>query len=337
MYKILYVDDDDCIPYIIKQYDVFKEGTFVISDVASDGRIALDMLDESDYDLVITDIRMPVVDGLELVSQMRAVNNQTLVILASTYTEFQYAQQALKLNVFDYIDKPLTEKKLKLTLDSVKDELDGQRSSFLSGVDVIEFVSPRWLIDMTQAIIFRNTSAIASYVQVEKHLPESGSLLIIRQLILPEIWRLICQDLSWLSFDMEVNFDEKITSLEEGINYIIFILDSHGINQQDELVYRICSAIPNLIQEKDLMNRLSDELELSKDYISRKFRERTGVKLSHFIILSKIELAKKLLLTTPIKVYELCDLLGFSSTDYFTKIFKENVGTTPSKFRRTNN
>lgn len=334
MYRVLFVDDDDCILFLLQQYQIFKEGEFQISGVAQNGREALELLKKQSFDLVVTDIRMPVLDGLGLINEMRKARDQTPVILTSTYTEFSYAQQALRLNVSDYIEKPLTEEKLTAALAAIKPLLEEQQSAAEDYGDILEYVSPEWLEDVALAILFRNQSALQSFASLEDSLPEKDRGAILQKIILPEIWEQVCRNLSWVSLQREQSFNS--TTLLAGMAEIIAYLEDNQVKQQDELVYRICSAIPNALHEEQLMDHLAEKLELSKDYMSRKFRERTGIRLNKFITLLKIESAKKLLLSTTIKVYEICELLGFSSVDYFSKLFKEQVGTTPSDFRKHN-
>lgn len=334
MYRVLFVDDDDCILFLLQQYQIIKEGEFQVSAVAANGREALALLQEQSFDLVVTDIRMPVLDGLGLISEMRRRHDLTPVILTSTYTEFSYAQQALRLNVSDYIEKPLTEEKLTVALTAIKPLLEERQSADEDYGDILEYVSPEWLEDVSLAILFRNQSALQSFAMLEDRLPEENRTAILQKVILPEIWQQVCRNLSWVQLEREKSFASL--TLAAGFAEIIKCLEENQIKQQDELVYRICSAIPNSLHEEQLMDKLAEELELSKDYISRKFRERTGIRLNKFITLLKIESAKKLLLSTTTKVYEICELLGFSSVDYFSKLFKEQVGATPSDFRNRN-
>jgi len=90
---------------------------------ASDGVEALERLGEAMPDLIIADIRMPRMDGLELFEQIRNRGIHTPFVVVSGYDLFQYAQQAIRLGAFAYLLKPIKQNELKHTLDAVRDML----------------------------------------------------------------------------------------------------------------------------------------------------------------------------------------------------------------------
>lgn len=102
--KILVVDDEDIIreslSYILKKekYDV---------EEAANGRIAFDMLKETSYDLVITDIEMPEMKGIELLDEIKKLNLQTNTIVITAYGSMETAIAALRSGASDYILKPV--------------------------------------------------------------------------------------------------------------------------------------------------------------------------------------------------------------------------------------
>jgi two-component system response regulator YesN len=78
-----------------------------ITGQASDGEEALALFNKLKPDIIITDIRMPVISGLEFISALKESGINSKVIIISGYSEFEYAQKALKLGVFDYVLKPV--------------------------------------------------------------------------------------------------------------------------------------------------------------------------------------------------------------------------------------
>ncbi|MCU6712729.1 response regulator [Paenibacillus sp. J5C_2022] len=104
--NVIVVDDDHLIRnHIVEIIDWQSLGCTVVGQ-AEDGVAALKLLSERDVDLLITDIRMPGMDGLELIRRSKAVAPQLSVLLLSAYNEFDYAKQAMKLGVSDFITKP---------------------------------------------------------------------------------------------------------------------------------------------------------------------------------------------------------------------------------------
>ena len=113
MYKVLFVDDDETIGFIVSKMKVWENSNFKITRYAQNGKEALVVLEKESFDLIITDIRMPIVDGLELLENIRKRGDKTFLVLASTYSEFEYAKRGLQNGAIDYIIKPITEENLK--------------------------------------------------------------------------------------------------------------------------------------------------------------------------------------------------------------------------------
>lgn len=121
MYQILLVDDE-YVSYqlIFSTYDIFKSGEFTITGYTDNGASALEMIKNETYDLIISDIRMPVMNGLEFLQALRDSHPNMPVILASTSTEFNHALEGLRLNAFDYVEKPFTASKMTHILNKIK-------------------------------------------------------------------------------------------------------------------------------------------------------------------------------------------------------------------------
>jgi len=124
MLKVLIVDDDYIICTGLQKLIDWEEYGFTTKDYALNGMEALDMMDKAVYDLVITDIRMPKCDGIELIKAMRQKKYPSKVIILSGYRDFEYAQTALEFGVKKYILKPVNEKILINTIIGIKNEID---------------------------------------------------------------------------------------------------------------------------------------------------------------------------------------------------------------------
>ncbi len=128
MIKILIADDEKWIRAIIK--DVIYSSSdkdFIISGEASDGQEALDLVLASQPDILLTDIRMPELDGLELMKDAKKINPDLKIIFISGYDEFEYAQRALKFGAFDYLLKPIEEAYLLEVLSRAKEVIYKER------------------------------------------------------------------------------------------------------------------------------------------------------------------------------------------------------------------
>ena len=107
MYKVILVDDNPLsIEGIRKNIDWASLESAVIY-VCYNGKTAIDTLKKDPVDLIISDIKMPDLDGISMSQQAIALNPFVKVLLISAYDKFEYAQSAIKLGVFDYIEKHL--------------------------------------------------------------------------------------------------------------------------------------------------------------------------------------------------------------------------------------
>ena len=91
---------------------------------AENGLMALRLQEEHPIDVVITDIRMPDMDGLELIQEMQKKNNQIKFVVLSGYAEFSYAETAIRLGVKAYLLKPVSNDDLKAAFDKAYKEME---------------------------------------------------------------------------------------------------------------------------------------------------------------------------------------------------------------------
>jgi two-component system response regulator YesN len=124
MYKIMIVEDEAIVRKGIKERIDWEEHGFICVGDFENGLEALEALETLRPDIVLSDIYMPFMDGLELAREIHGKYPFTKVIILTGYDDFEYARQALKLKVYDYILKPITANELRNLLDKVKREMD---------------------------------------------------------------------------------------------------------------------------------------------------------------------------------------------------------------------
>lgn len=126
MYRLLIVDDEVGIRNGLANFFPWAELGFEVAGQARNGEQALKMIreDERPIDVLMTDIKMPVMDGLKLIEQLKKIDFSGKIILLSAYNEFEYARRGLQLGVYDYILKPTDYKKIAELFERLKKELD---------------------------------------------------------------------------------------------------------------------------------------------------------------------------------------------------------------------
>ena len=123
MIKVFLVDDEIVVREGIRASFPWEKTEYVLSGEAPDGEMALPMIRDTQPDILITDIRMPFMDGMELCRVVRSQMPWIGIIILSGYDEFEYARQGIQLGVREYILKPVTADELKQVLDRVSEAM----------------------------------------------------------------------------------------------------------------------------------------------------------------------------------------------------------------------
>ena len=129
MYKVLLVDDETLIRESISENIQWEELGFSFMGACENGRQAMEAIEKEQPDLLLTDINMPFVDGMELTKFVYENYPDTKVIIISGYDEFEYAKNAVKYQVLEYILKPITPMEFLETLQRVKKMFDERREN----------------------------------------------------------------------------------------------------------------------------------------------------------------------------------------------------------------
>lgn len=118
--KVMVVEDEPIILHnIVKKIEKI-DSCFKVIDSAFNGKEALNKILSLKPDVLFTDIRMPVLDGIELIKRIREESLDICVVVLSGFDDFEYAQQAIRLGVKEYLLKPLVEDQLAQTLNKIK-------------------------------------------------------------------------------------------------------------------------------------------------------------------------------------------------------------------------
>ena len=127
-YTILLVDDEEEVIQAIIRKINWEELGFSVVGYADNGIKALEMIEESQPDVVMTDIKMPYMDGMELCSHIRREYPAMKIVLFTGFDEFEYAKEAVHLEVEEYILKPVNSVELINIFTKLKIKLDQEIS-----------------------------------------------------------------------------------------------------------------------------------------------------------------------------------------------------------------
>lgn len=124
MYTVVVADDEEELRRaIIRRIDWEAIGFQVVGE-AENGVEALELVEKMEPDLLLTDIKMPFVSGIELARQVREIRPTTQIVFLSGFDEFKFAQQAIQYNIISYLLKPISMSDLSSELKSIKEKID---------------------------------------------------------------------------------------------------------------------------------------------------------------------------------------------------------------------
>ena len=124
MKKVMIVEDEELILQGIRNILDWESLGLEVVHMAHDGVEALEMWEKEPVHIVVTDISMPEMDGLELLRKIREKEEQVRFIILTGYDEFNYAREAIRLEVENYILKPIDEEELERQLRETVEKLD---------------------------------------------------------------------------------------------------------------------------------------------------------------------------------------------------------------------
>lgn len=123
MFKVIVIDDENVVRNgIVLETDWASLDCEIVAE-ASNGEEGLDAIEKYHPDIVISDISMPQMDGIEMLKRLRERGDNTYVIYLSAYNDFSYAQQAIKYNATDYLLKPFEDGDLENAISRVKEKI----------------------------------------------------------------------------------------------------------------------------------------------------------------------------------------------------------------------
>jgi two-component system response regulator YesN len=171
-YKVFFVEDEVVTREGIRDNVDWRANGFELCGEASDGEMALPLLRTAQPDVLITDIKMPFMDGLQLSKIIRERMPWVKIIILSGHDEFEYAQQAIKLGVTDYLLKPITVQNLQTALQKLTVQLNRERDEHANLKKLQEQVDEN-RITLRERLLFKLIVGAVSPAEVI----ETGQLL----------------------------------------------------------------------------------------------------------------------------------------------------------------
>ena len=127
MYSILIIDDEPIVKIALRSILPWEEHGFSICGTASNGLEALPLIEQHHPDVIITDLKMPKMDGLEMIAKLREAGCDAYIIILTAYDSFTYAQTALRLGAVDFLLKPFHDGDLENAVLALQKKLSSRK------------------------------------------------------------------------------------------------------------------------------------------------------------------------------------------------------------------
>jgi two-component system response regulator YesN len=399
VYNVLVVDDEPLVRLTLKNLNDWESFGFFFGYEAAHGKQAIDILQGKEHiDLVIVDLNMPVMNGLELIEWLQFLNEKPEILILSCHNDFHLVRKAFKLGVHDYVLKTEMEPDTMLAhLKEVASRLDrsAKRKAQEAALSQIErqYLRKQLLKDLLNGQVDHDVSAKAQQFEIrlqayalclaslfinsfdlvkpryepdKLHLFADNVINLIAQILARQPYGEVLslneeQYVVFLAFD-ETESDcvsriyTIIREIEQSLQHYLNVSITYGLSdfgagfdaihqlykeaeQRKTLESRIVRKAKRYILEHfsdpDLdLQEISESVGITRNHLSYQFAKETGEHLRDYIHRIRIEEAKKLLVNTEKKVYEVCDLVGYKNVESFSRIFKKLTGVSPNRYSR---
>lgn len=347
-YKVIIIDDEPTTIETIVKLGYWEKYNMKVIATFEDAQKALAYLSENSIDLIITDMEMPEMSGVELLKHLL---NQSLMIntlVISGYDDFSYVQQAIKAHSIDYILKPIEPGELNNALSSVERALNRDMKIQKLVQDI-----PAEDLKLIDDIIFKLKLAIEANKLTEackvieevllghdKQIFEDKQLLnkfvrdihgLIEKLLFT--YGIILDTVTTASYN-QLTIDSEPEQIMSAY-YIVFDrlienkLNSNekGLNLKDVRLY----ISRNYAQSNLSLNHLANEFHVTKEYLSRSFKHEFDVNITEFIMQKRMEKAREMIVEEGVKIKEAAYRVGYEDLSYFYRVWKKIYNCTPKE------
>lgn len=332
MYRVVVVDDEQMIRNGVSNMINSEIDDFTCVEVFRDGLEVIEYLQDNDVDVVVSDIKMIHVSGVELAKYIYENKSHIKVVLLSGYSDFEFAKAAVRYKVTDYILKPTD-------FDELKSVFDGIRKEF---ADDNAMQERRKFNDRVQKL----------YACIRDN-DEDGGKAVIDELFreIPRNVGEYMRDLYDMLYERLKNhskitlkpIDTSVLTKENGreqtleASKLLFEeIFSIFNGENDEYAADVKKYIDNHFCEDISLQSVADAVALSPVYLSRFFKKNMGENFSDYILRLRMEKASEMLAEGK-KAADVSDACGFSNPGYFARVFKNYYDCTPKEYVRLNN
>ncbi|MCL6457780.1 MAG: response regulator [Gorillibacterium sp.] len=335
MFQVLVAEDEIWIRKMIVDIIETTEGFQVVGE-ARNGQEAWDMLQELWPTLVVTDIMMPQHDGLWLVEQIAEKKLPMETIIISGYDKFQYAQQAMKYQVSEYLLKPVKEQELREAMQRLYARLEDNDKWHMYLLKVQSFLEDLAARNKQEELSHQLHQLLHSIFALRETYP-SYYIALLHLLHAKWTERLGAEPVesSNLFHANESLSEEHIRSHYDELFRRSFQAQSSDSYQLDKKVIReVCAYLDQYYRKNVSLTEMAERSHMSVSHFCNVFKRQSGLTLINYVNKVRMEKVKQLLLEPDLKIYDIAELVGYTTMSYFNRVFKEMEGVSPNEYRK---
>ena len=335
--KLVIIDDESIViqglAAIIKRLGLDAE----VVGSADNGLDGLAVIRQNHPDVVITDIRMPGLDGLSMIEEVREEFDDIDFIVISGYTDFVYTKRAISLGVVDYLDKPLTIEKIREVFSRIEARKNTEAKTLPMQMGD-ELVINALILEDAE-LLRTETEAFLKKLDIQH--PSLGSLkeacyrflCVVQEIYAGQRKKYDDSFLIPCSEIMKIESrDEVFDYVRTNVFHIASIMETSLLGSDNKIINRLLQYI-NDNYDKDIgLAELSDMAGLNPAYLSILFKGEVGTSYVKYLTNLRMEKAKKFL-NEGNKVADVSAMVGYNNYRYFCDIFKKHVGMTPTEYK----
>ena len=341
MYKVLVIEDEELERTSIKIFLEENIPEIEIVGEAKSGYEALEIIDKNDINLLLVDINIPGIDGIEVIKYARKKLPDAVIIITTAYDDFNIAHRAIKLKVDDFLLKPIRKETL---LESVKSfshrvgdstvtdkgnkllshfEMELKKCSYKASVDVLrEYIDQLYKDHHDVNIISKRLQDRAKMiVRIGEEIGVGDTNELVVQMEKLKIKYLL--------------YNNKHDAFNEIVKMVDILFDKMNIKGKisDNGMESVVDYIERNLKRGISLEDVANHVNISTYYLSKIFKKEMGVNFITYVTDRKMDLAKEMLVNTDIPVLNIALDLAYNEANYFSKAFKKKTGLTPSEYR----
>lgn len=364
MIKVFLVEDEAIIRRGIKNNVEWEKNGFEFVGEAGDGEYAYPQILKSEPDILVTDIKMPFMDGLELSRLVKKALPHTKIIILSGYNEFDYAKEAIKIGISDYLLKPITAVNLTETLKKVGETIKEEREKtklleryFVSYEKYNEFLDKTDYSGVNRKLIedFLKLGSVGEQEDfVEEYFAAVGEnnykSFLLRQYMIMDIFFCIQEFLKEINVKAEetdaglndIKFIPKVVSTVEMSKDYLKSLFYNALTERDKVSNDRYGTLideakryiaENFGSNEFSLNVIASHIGVSPSYFSSIFKQETGQSFIEYLTKVRIDKACELLKCTTLRTSEIGERVGYNDPHYFSATFKKITGMSPKEYK----